>query len=79
MVAKKYYFPLAETIRQHYTNYLFSPTYLISLYSLKNDTPQETIYIPDSFYTSHTPNMPSLRPADVLLSPLLLIYHVWSS
>ena len=68
-----------ETIRQNPTNYFSRPTYLIPQYSLKNDIPQETIYIPDFFYISHTLNVLSLMPTDVLLSPLLLIYHVWSS
>lgn len=79
MIAKKYNFSLVETIHQNPAKYFFRPTYLIPLYSLKNDIPQETIYIPDFFYTSHTTNVPSPRPDDVLLSPLLLIYHVWSS
>ena len=71
IINKNHGLPLVETIRQHPTNYFLRPSYLIPQYSLKNDIPQETIYIPDFFYTSHTPNAPSLRPADVLLSPLL--------
>ena len=71
IMANGYNFLLAKKmIFQYPITYLFCPIYPIPLYSPKNGIPQETIHIPDFFYTSHTPNVPYPMPADVLLFPL---------